>query len=491
MSSDKLIRLLHRWSRDPLAMTIGGLVSLAAVVVVWLALSGPPMRTTADGKAVVITLSQGGQETASSALPPKPAPDADSAPEPGTSSSETRDTEVPAAPESPLQPSSSDPATGAVVPEHPAVPPPSAPQTPAPAVPLGNDGPSAPTAEEEAAFTHPPELPIPPGPSRDVVTAAEQPRPALPPATAEQGSAPAAAAEKPSPPQQAMAVEAEPPLVQSSALPRATRGLTAPEPDPELLELSRFGPLPRVSTSGRMPWRAYARPFDTSDKRPRISIVVSQLGFSGASTESAIWQLPAAVTLSFAPNARGLDNWIGLARAAGHEVLIELPMEPVDFPNIDPGPDTLLTSLTTEENRTRLRTLLGRVSGYVGVVNQMGSRFTTSEPHLRPVFKELRDRGLLFVDSRSSLHSVAARTATEMRLPRAVNNRFIDAEVSREAIASRLAELERIARASGYAVGIGQPHPVTLERLRIWTRKLEQRGFALAPISAMVNTQPD
>jgi hypothetical protein len=97
----------------------------------------------------------------------------------------------------------------------------------------------------------------------------------------------------------------------------------------------------------------------------------------------------------------------------------------------------------------------------------------------------------MFVDSRSSLHSIAARTATEMRLPRAVNNRFIDAEVSREAIDSRLAELEQIARTSGYAVGIGQSHPVTLERLRIWLQKLEQRGFALAPISAMVNTQPD
>jgi hypothetical protein len=269
------------------------------------------------------------------------------------------------------------------------------------------------------------------------------------------------------------------------------RGGLAPAPDPALVESSRFGPLPRVAPDGRKAWQAYARPFDANDQRPRISIIVSNLGLSGAATESAIQRLPGTVTLSFSPYARGLDQWIALARAAGHEVLLDLPMEPINFPANDPGPETLLTSLTGDQNRVRLRTLLGRVSGYVGVVNQMGSRFTTSAPHLRPVLTELRDRGLLFVDSRSSLRSVAARTASEVQLPRVINNRFIDAVASRDDIDARLAEIERIARVSGFAVGIAQSFPVTLDRLQRWARDIEEKGIALAPVSALVNAQPD
>jgi polysaccharide deacetylase 2 family uncharacterized protein YibQ len=95
----------------------------------------------------------------------------------------------------------------------------------------------------------------------------------------------------------------------------------------------------------------------------------------------------------------------------------------------------------------------------------------------------------LFVDSRSSLRSIAAQMAREVGLPRAVNNRFIDGEASRDAIDSRLHEIERIAKASGYAVGIGAPFPVTIDRLVRWAKTLESKKLVLAPISALVNTQ--
>ncbi len=322
----------------------------------------------------------------------------------------------------------------------------------------------------------PPAVPASPAPT---------PAPAVAPApTPAPAPAPAAPAPAPAP------APASEPATQALAPPPPGDGL-ARAPDPRLIEASRFGQLPRLAPDGRKAWQAYARPFDANDQRPRIGIIVGNLGLSGAATESAIQRLPGAVTLSFSPYARGLDQWIALARAAGHEVLLDLPMEPINFPANDPGPDTLLTSLTAEQNRTRLHSLLGRVSGYVGVVNHMGSRFTTSGPHLRPVLTELRDRGLLFVDSRSSLRSVAARTASELALPRVINNRFIDAEASRSAIDARLAEIERIARVSGFAVGIGQGFPVTLDRLQRWTRDLAERGIALAPISALANAQPD
>jgi hypothetical protein len=292
---------------------------------------------------------------------------------------------------------------------------------------------------------------------------------------------PAAPARKPEPP--------APPPVNTASLPITVGGGLRPAPDPALVEKTRLGPLPRVSPDGRKPWQAYARPFDPADRRPRIAIVVSGLGLSGAATEAAIQRLPGPVTLSFAPYSKGLPQWIALARAAGHEALLDLPMEPVNFPANDPGPHTLLTSLTVDQNRERLHWLLGRVTGYVGVVNRMGSRFTTSATHVRPVLKELEKRGLLFVDSRSSLRSIAAQMAREVGLPRAVNNRFIDSEASRDAIDARLKELERIAKASGYAVGIGAPFPVTIDRLVRWTQTLDRKKLALAPISALVNTQ--
>lgn len=349
-------------------------------------------------------------------------------------------------------------------------PPPAAKSAPAPATTPETKPPAAPPETGTAA------KPVPEPPKPPAAAPPKSPAPALSASAANVPPAPAPQAPARSP-------------IRSTGLPATVGGGLRPAPDPALVEKTRLGPLPRVSPDGRKPWQAYARPFDTTDRRPRIAIIVSGLGLSGAATEAAIQRLPGAITLSFAPYSKGLPQWIALARAAGHEVLMDLPMEPVNFPADDPGPHTLLTSLTADQNRERLHWLLGRVTGYVGVVNRMGSRFTTSATHVRPVLKELEKRGLLFVDSRSSLRSIAAQMAREVGLPRAVNNRFIDGEASRDAIDARLKEIERIAKASGYAVGIGAPFPVTIDRLVRWGRTLDHKHLALAPISAMVNTQ--
>jgi polysaccharide deacetylase 2 family uncharacterized protein YibQ len=166
-------------------------------------------------------------------------------------------------------------------------------------------------------------------------------------------------------------------------------------------------------------------------------------------------------------------------------------MEPVDYPANDPGPYTLLSSLTEVQNRERLNWLLSRFAGYSGVINLMGSRFTTLPDPLKPVLSEINRRGLLFVDSRSSLNSVAAKTAHDIGLPRAINNRFIDTKASRPDIDQRLEELEQIARAEGVAVGIGAPYPVTLERVTRWVQELDSKGIVLAPVSAVVDRQPN
>jgi uncharacterized protein len=264
-------------------------------------------------------------------------------------------------------------------------------------------------------------------------------------------------------------------------------GLT-PAPDPALIKSTDNGPLPVVAPDGRTPLLVYARPYKATG-RPRIAVIVGSLGLSQATTVAAIQQLPGGVTLAFAPYGRNLQEYVNQARAAGHEVLLQVPMEPMDYPSNDPGPHTLLTSLTINHNLKRLDWLLGRFAGYVGVVNFMGGRFTAAESHIRPILAALRDRGLMFLDARASSSSVANSVAGKIGLTVAVNDRVVDAIASRAAIDARLLELERLASASGGAIGIGFPYPVTIERLAQWTRVMGDRGYDLVPISALGDYQ--
>lgn len=269
-------------------------------------------------------------------------------------------------------------------------------------------------------------------------------------------------------------------------------GVLQPAPDPGLIEQTSIGPLPRIGDDGRLPWQVYARPFDNRDTRPRIALIMSGLGLSGAATQAAIQGLPGGVSLAFQPFADNLQQWIRLARAAGHEVYLNLPMEPVDFPASDPGPRALFVAYAPEENIERLEWALSRVSGYVGLLNHMGSRFTTSREAMLPIMTTLEQRGLAFVDARVSARSVATVLATEKNVPRAINDRFLDArEVSRDTVDARLAELESIAGEVGVSVGIGQAFPVTIARIREWAATLNGKGIVLAPVSAVFDRQAD
>lgn len=220
--------------------------------------------------------------------------------------------------------------------------------------------------------------------------------------------------------------------------------------------------------------------------RPRIAIVLTGLGLSKAQTNAAIQALPANITFAFSPYGNDLQSWADQAREAGHEVLLELPMEPHGFPNDDPGPHTLLTSLTETENVERMTWVLDRFTGYVGVTSQLGGRFTTQPESLRPILVELKKRGLLFLDTRKSPDSVAGEIATTAGLAHADNDVFLDeAAAARATIRAGLDELERIARERGSAIGIGYPFPVTMEILSNWARDLEGKDIELLPVSAL------
>lgn len=279
------------------------------------------------------------------------------------------------------------------------------------------------------------------------------------------------------------------PAVPAEPIAARPEGALEKAPDPDLLEDAPAGNLPIISGDGRQPWQVYARPFPDQDTRPRIAVVLTGMGLSRSASDAVIKQLPGSISLSFAAYADKLEDWIDAARLGGHEVLLDLPMEPTNFPRSDPGPYTLLTALSVNENLDRLDWVMARAGGYIGLTSQQGSRFVTSTEQLRPVLDVLKRRGLMFLDARSTSRSLAAGIAAEIGVPRALNNRFLDSEATRGAIDRKLAELEQIARETGFAVGIAQSYPVTIERLAAWTGALEGKGIALAPISALVNKQ--
>ncbi|MBL6946093.1 MAG: divergent polysaccharide deacetylase family protein [Rhodospirillales bacterium] len=271
--------------------------------------------------------------------------------------------------------------------------------------------------------------------------------------------------------------------------PPATNPLSK-TPDAGLVEQSPQGPLPIVGQDGRKPWRVYARPFDEGDTRPRVAVVFSGLGMSRSVTEAAIKHLPPEITLAFDPHAAGLHDWVAMARNAGHEVLLGIPMEPTAFPAQDPGPMALMTNMSPGENLRRLETYLSRLSGYVGIVSLMGSRFTQEEDQMRPVLDLLNSRGLMFVDSLTSDETVGPAIAKEISLPLAMANLKFDRSLSRAALGRLLAELERAARENKGAIAVAKPYPATIAGVVAWAGTLAGKNIALAPVSAIANRQP-
>jgi hypothetical protein len=256
--------------------------------------------------------------------------------------------------------------------------------------------------------------------------------------------------------------------------------------DQRFLETTSYGAIPKIAADGARPFTFYSHPRQIpSDKSgaPRIAIIVGGLGISASGTAEALSQLPAPVTLAFAPYGANLDALAERARAQNHEVLLQAPMEPFDYPDNDPGPQTLLTSLTTEKNIDRLHWQMSRLQGYVGIISYMGARFTASEQALAPVMRETAKRGLIYVDDGASPRSVAGQVAASQSLPFAKTDMVIDSVPTAVEIDHALARLEMLARDHGTAVGLATALPGTVARIAEWAKKVEARGFVLVPIT--------
>jgi polysaccharide deacetylase 2 family uncharacterized protein YibQ len=256
--------------------------------------------------------------------------------------------------------------------------------------------------------------------------------------------------------------------------------------DPALIEDSPQGPLPQIARGGRTPLKAYGRAVQPDGKKPRIALVLAGLGVDETKTDFVLSQLAPGITLGFAPFAPSLQKEIDKARGSGHEVLLQVPMEPFDFPDSDPGPHALLVAASPEENGKRLDWTLSRATGYVGVMNLLGGRFMGEETAIEPVLAQLARRGLMFFDNGASSNSVAVTAARHVKVPLATGTLTLDTVQTQGAIDSKLSELENAARQDGYAIGVASAYPIAIARLSEWAAQAEARGFQLVPLSALV-----
>ena len=305
---------------------------------------------------------------------------------------------------------------------------------------------------------------------------------------------PAPAVVEPPPPAaeasaQTPAAPAPPPLDVPVATPDFPAARPIPAPDPALLEQGRFGALPRVGADGRTSIRAYAGQFDRQDTRPRVGIIVADLGISNAQTEDAIRRLPPSVTFAISPYAPRAAQVAERLRAKGAETLIGLPLEPAGYPLNDPGNRALLTGRSAPENMANLEWVLSRFPGYVGAIGVVGGmrgeRFATMEQSYFALQESLRNRGLLFVDARPGVAGPARAWGRSVDV-------ILDEPATRTEIERRLVELETIAKARGSALGLAHAAtPVVVDRLVAWASGLERRGVALAPISVLIRRPPE
>jgi len=275
---------------------------------------------------------------------------------------------------------------------------------------------------------------------------------------------------------QPMAPPPEPPAAaKDGQAPAQTASLL---PEPEVLP-----PL----VKGNPPWKRNALASPSTGGKPMIAVIIDDMGVDKKRSEK-ILQLPGPLTVSLMSYADNLAGLSDEARRQGDELMMHLPMEPM-AESVDPGPGALLTSLSPDEIRKRFSDDLDRFSGYVGINNHMGSKFTAYAPGMMLVMEELRRRGLLFIDSLTTERSVGLELAHRYGVPTAGRNVFLDNAGDLISVDLQLTRTEEVARKKGNAIAIGHPRDATIQALAAWLPTLEKKGFVLVPVTAVVRAR--
>jgi polysaccharide deacetylase 2 family uncharacterized protein YibQ len=257
-----------------------------------------------------------------------------------------------------------------------------------------------------------------------------------------------------------------------------------PSMDPRVVERSQSGYVPRIGENGLMSRKLYARPFAANGK-PMVAVIMTGVGVGAKGTASALAKLPRDVTLAFAPYGRDLESQVIRARREGHEILLQVPMEPHDYPESDPGPHTLRAGADPRENVEKLHWLMSRLGGYVGLANFMGGKLMSTPGPYGALLEEINRRGLLFLDDGSNPTSRTRDLALSINLPAAIGDHVYDASTGRS-LEAVLAEIESVAKRKGHAIITIPTVPANVDKVVAWSREIQSRGLVLAPLSAII-----
>jgi len=244
-------------------------------------------------------------------------------------------------------------------------------------------------------------------------------------------------------------------------------------------KVSDFKQTARIRGAG---WMSHAVPFENSENRPLVSIVLDDMGLNQLHSDWAV-SLKAPLTLSYLTYAKDLANQTQFARAKGHELIIHLPMEPIGA--ADPGPDALMVNMDQTEIKKRLARALYVLPGAVGVNNHMGSLFTADYRAMSIVLMQIKSSGKLFLDSLTTSNSLVQHIGDKLDVPVVSRDVFLDDVDKEDEIVRRLREVERVALDKGTAIAIGHPRATTLRILEKWLANLPEKKIRLAPLSAV------
>jgi uncharacterized protein len=249
--------------------------------------------------------------------------------------------------------------------------------------------------------------------------------------------------------------------------------------------LSRVAP-PRVSDAAAVRGATAQMP-PTARAMPVIALLIDDMGGDVVENRRAI-ALPKELSLSFLPDPADTPHLAEEARAAGHEILVHVPMESPR--RNDPSLRLALRrDLPAEENVRRLEWALSRVPGYAGINNHEGSLFTADRQALIPVAEALYGRGVFFLDSRTTAQSQVVPVARAFGVASSDRDVFLDDDQSAAAVEGQLRALEKVARSQGVAIAIGHPHTVTLDLVTRWCADL--KGYRLIPVSTAIRLKTE
>ncbi|MEQ1790445.1 MAG: divergent polysaccharide deacetylase family protein [Rickettsiales bacterium] len=254
----------------------------------------------------------------------------------------------------------------------------------------------------------------------------------------------------------------------------------------EIAEKTEFGFLPKISDNGTKPWKYYSKPFTITGSKPMISIIVTGLGNNREIAEQAL-RLPEAINLSFSPYTKNLKSWMVSARLSGHETLLDLPMESSNYPASDPGPLGLLVSKEQQENGTRIKELMANDSSYVGFISPQNEVLLDNSELFKSLLQVLSGRGLMLIIGKEPPKDETKEIIEKGNTASVIIDGLIDEELTTSSIQAQLSLLEQTAKQRGYAVGVAQGYPISLKQLNDWSKKAEENGFNIVPVSAIVS----